>query len=103
MKTEGNPLRPANDNRIAEKERLTVVYWITIDDAGNETGSYAITLRPDGQADLSQLPADIKDTLETFGSYDKLSNRLLFPKDGEFFLKTLLANSNAYQRVRHQP
>jgi hypothetical protein len=96
--------RPANDNSAPEKEELTQVFWIETDSNGNESGkAFAITLGADGQADLSQLPTDISETLETFGTFDKPADRRLFPKDGAHFLRALLTNANAYQRIRRAP
>lgn len=95
---------PANDNRIAEKEQLKLVFWIETDVAGNETGkAYPIALDHDGRADLGKLPQEIRETLETFGTFDKLSDRRIFPKDGAHFLRSLLDNSNAYLRIRRNP
>jgi hypothetical protein len=96
--------RPANDNSAAEKEHLTQVFWIETDTDGNESGkTFAISLDADGTADLSQLPTEVRETLETFGTFDKLADRRLFPKDGAHFLRALLANANAYQRIRRAP
>lgn len=83
---------------------LSTIYHFPIDGQGNETGeALPITLNADGAADVSKLPIDLRETLESFGTPDELRTDRLFPSDGERFLNSLLANTSGYRRFRTNP
>lgn len=82
---------------------INQVYFFPLDGQGKETGeALPVTLNEQGEADLSRLPADIRETLEFFGVQDRTHTFSLFPKDGGRFLEALLHSGNPYFRFRTQ-
>lgn len=80
------------------------VYFFPLDDKLNETlPVIPVELRPDGSADITKLPAELQDRLNTFGISDPTRIATLYPKDGEAFLEALVESSNLYFRFRHEP
>jgi len=75
------------------------VYYIPVDGRGNELRGDArvISLLPNGHADLSKLPDDRRETLETLGvPYRRGSRMITFPKHGSLFLEALVYSTNGY-------
>lgn len=80
---------------------LDHVYYFPIDAEGNDIGDpIKIGLNADGSADLSELPKNMKETLEAFGAPDEFRHHRLLPKDGKRFLAALLRLTNGYVRFR---
>jgi hypothetical protein len=79
---------------------LTQIYYFPIDREGRETGiALPIQLKPNGSADISQLPSDLQNTLNAFGVPNNLRS-IVFPRDGKRFLEALLHQTNGYRRFR---
>ncbi|MFZ2803868.1 MAG: hypothetical protein WA001_01460 [Patescibacteria group bacterium] len=77
------------------------IYYFPMDADGNETGkAILIDLNQDGSANVSRLPEELRERLETFGVPDALHQTLLLPKDGSRFLDALLRTANGYTRFR---
>jgi hypothetical protein len=84
-------------------QHVATVYYFPIDAQGNEVGEpMPIGLLPDGSADLSKLPTDIKMSLAS-GVTDELKLGRVLPKNGPRFLSALLYASNGYSRFRSNP
>lgn len=82
----------------------TVVYYFPINGMHEETGDvFPVRLKPDGSADLSQLPDEIRKAIESCGVPSELRTHKLYPKDGGAFLHALLLNANGYRRFRSSP
>jgi hypothetical protein len=81
-----------------------VIYFFDTDEMGREVGDPApVRLADDGTVDLSALPPTVCLALQTFGVMDERRDRLVFPKDGELFLRALLAGSGRALRFRSSP
>lgn len=80
---------------------VQTIYYFPTDAQGNENGEPCeLKLNADGSADLTALPKKLRETLEQFGTMDELHLGPVYPKDGQHFLKSLLANANGYRRFR---
>ena len=85
-------------------QNLAHVYYFPIDADGNEVAEpIPVTIFADGSADISQLPEPMQKTFLRFGVPDELHQQGIFPREGERFLKQLLASANAYVRFRSSP
>lgn len=82
----------------------TIVYYFPTNGDHEETGDvFPVRLKPDGSADLSKLPDEIRSTIESCGIPSELRTHKLYPKDGGAFLHALLLNANGYRRFRSSP
>lgn len=79
---------------------LTRVYFFPLDQENEEQEPIAITLLPNGEADLSALPEKTRRGFEVFGVRETLTHETILPQDGHRFLSALLASANAYLRIR---
>ena len=85
---------------VSFMQPLTQIYYFPIDREGQETGiALPVQLKSDGSADISQLPSDMQQTLNTFGAPNDLRS-IVFPRDGKRFLEALLHQTNGYRRFR---
>lgn len=84
-------------------EPLTRIYYFPINGKGEETGeAIPIELDARGVADLSKLPADMKDLLED-GFPRRIGIGMIHPWNGSAFLERLLEATNGYMRFRSTP
>jgi hypothetical protein len=82
---------------------LTKVYYFPINNLGEEVGEpVPVVLQADGSVDVSLLPREERETLESMGAPDSDHRTMLFPKDGSEFLEGLLRLTNGYRRYRSQ-
>ena len=84
-------------------EPLTVIYYFPIDAHGNEVGEpIPVDINPDGSANLSRLPKEVREHFEGFGITNTWGKRIL-PTQGTSFLHTLLYEADPYIRFRKEP
>lgn len=76
----------------------TLIYS-ELDDNLREASAHTITLAVDGSVDLSQMPKRFQESWTRHGLSSD-TNQLVFPKDGDAFLNTLLQRANAYFRIK---
>jgi hypothetical protein len=80
---------------------METVYYVPLDGHGEETDEVVpVTLAADGSADISHLPEWLRRTYEQVGVYAQGKQFRVFPRDGEAFLRGLLAATNGYVRFR---
>lgn len=79
------------------------VYFFMAGKDGRESEPAAITLEPDGSADLSLLPDPVRGHLTRFGVRNLTHTGQVMPDDGELFLECLLEASNGPWRFRTSP
>jgi hypothetical protein len=77
-----------------------VAYYIPLRDDFKEGDPILVDLNPDGSANLSRLPEDIRKELEDFGYPNPLHTKDLMPSDGIPFINALLESTNPYFRFR---
>ncbi|MBD3251141.1 hypothetical protein GF380_01570 [Candidatus Uhrbacteria bacterium] len=83
---------------------MKTIYFYNIDATGKEVEpAYPITMNDDGTIDLSKLPSEIRETLETLGVKAVTGENDLLPADGELFFNQLTAVKTPYMRFRSEP
>jgi hypothetical protein len=80
-----------------QKNPFLILHIRLLDGQGNMRSEPApISVKDDGSADLSALPEEFRNTLETLGVKDELGNARVFPNEGERFIKLLMKHSGRH-------
>ncbi len=81
---------------------VEVVFYVPVDGdlEGHDDARKPVWLNPDGGANLSALPSALRARLEKYGVPDELHLGTVFPKEGERFLRCLVASADVYRRFR---
>lgn len=80
---------------------LTRIYYFPIDAQGNESEEpVPVDLNPDGSANLTQLPHELRKSLEGFGAPNSLGTGMVSAKEGSAFLRALVSRVDPYTRFR---
>ncbi len=86
---------------LAMTNDISTIYYFPIDHEGNETGeAIPVTLKPDGTADVSKLPNELRASLECLGVPNTFRTKQLKPQNGFHFLEALLRETTGYKRFR---
>jgi hypothetical protein len=81
---------------------MNEIWYIDYPKGGTSKG-IRVGLNPDGSADLSALPDDLRRNLEDFGVPDELHRGKVSASEGERFLQLLVAEHNPYRIFRASP
>lgn len=79
---------------------LTRIYYIVLDGNGKEIGTIPIALDDQGHADLSGLPAKLREKLQRFGASSTGCGGGIFPENGSLFLEELLRATTPHRRFK---
>lgn len=83
------------------QDSLNVVYLFPTDANGEEKiPPIPLTLKPDGSVDLGMVDTELRETWEQLGVSNMLGSGMVFPSDGEAFLRALLRIANPCLRIR---
>lgn len=93
-----------NEHAKQNESSIEVIYMFRVDGEGEEIGEpIAITLLPDGSADISHIPSALRETWETMGIRTLGGFGFVKPNDGKAFLLALLQSTTGYSRFRRSP